>query len=131
MRVRYIFPPDEVVPIPPIPDEDFWTNPVRPVAAYPAPRVFSDEFLVLPVPPIREEVYWINPVLPVIASNFLRLPYLPDVEEVPTFFPLEKVFGTGQVSPTFAGSGQIVGIVGDGEASGISGAGEINAKECC
>ena len=100
------------------PDEDFWQNPVAPLAAanllrlpyLPDPEEIpagalhgqpDEDFYLSPIPPpppiIRpftaddeitsflraEEEYWQNPTAPVPATNFVRIPLLPDPEEIP------------------------------------------------
>jgi hypothetical protein len=71
-----------------IPDEDFWLNPAKPIAAtlyQPLPYFFDPVDYVTLSQPVQDEDFWLQQFLPppVIAANYLRLPYLPDPEEIP------------------------------------------------
>ena len=69
------------------PDEDFWKNPVNPIA--------TGNYVPLPYLPDTEEIpagslhgqadedFWKNPVSPIATANYVPLPYLPDAEEIP------------------------------------------------
>ena len=64
-------------------EDEFWQNPVAPVPFYPVPLVFIADDTTEIIPPIEDEDYWQNPTAPVPATNYQRLPYLPDPEEIP------------------------------------------------
>jgi hypothetical protein len=119
---------DEIQIVPPIEDEDFWSNPVTPVFAYPA-RVFLDDDVWEIVPPIREELYWQNPVFQVAASNWLQLPYLPDPEEIPAGFLVvasgPDVLGVGSIAES-SGVGIVAVSMGSGQVALTQGSGRIN-----
>ena len=63
------------------PEEDFWQNPTAPmpaILAWPLPFTFEQYDYTSPK---VDEDFWSNPVVPVPASQYLLLPYLPDVSD--------------------------------------------------
>ena len=129
-NVPRAFSDDELTEIvPPIQDEDFWRNPVAPVFAYSA-RVFLDDEIFPVAPPIRDEDLWINAVAPVAASNWLRLPYLPDAEEIPAGYlfvgSVPEVLGVGTVTLQVSGAGTVGVNEGAGQIAAATGEGRIN-----
>jgi hypothetical protein len=128
--VPKVFTDDEVTQVVPLCfDADFWQNAVAPIPSYIPPLVFiADDLITIPLP-VRDEDFWSNPVAPVQATNYVRLPYVPDPEEIPAgsliaYIPfgaqgvgsIQAVFGSGTVTASKPiGGGKIGGIMGEGK----------------
>jgi hypothetical protein len=65
------------------PDEDFYLPPAPSAPWRCAPFLDTDEIVPQPVPGQPDEDYWTLGPPPVPAAMYLRLPYLPDPEEIP------------------------------------------------
>jgi len=129
MRLVYFFQPDEIFTPPPIQDEDVWRNPVPPVASYKPPIVFRYDDVAVPVLPIQDEDLWQNPVAPIQATNFIALPYLFDVEEIPILAGIvpDDVEGVGSVRAVYgSGVATVPKVTGSGRIRTVGGSGKID-----
>jgi hypothetical protein len=115
---RVFLSDDETQIVPPCVDEDFWVNPVAPVWSYRG-IAFSDDDVFQIEPPAMDETYWQNATTPLQAANWLRLPYLPDPEEIAA----ASLYGPP--APTVLGVGVAVENSGVGVAGIASGLGQI------
>lgn len=82
----YFFSTEEVVPQPVLfqPDEDYWQGWTPPIAAAnPCSQPFTDAGDATQLFGQFDEDFWSNPTFPVLASLFQRLPYLPDLDDLP------------------------------------------------